>query len=52
VQVNVGGIILILVGVVFLLQNFGILAWGEIWRFWPLILVAVGISMLVPKKKA
>lgn len=50
-RVNTGGIVLIAIGVLLLLQNFGILNWGSLWKFWPLILVALGISMLLPKRQ-
>lgn len=44
-----GGVILLLIGVVFLLNNFGILpwqVWNVIWRFWPLILVVWGFEVI------
>lgn len=43
------GIIVIFVGVVFLLINFGYLeasVWANIWQLWPLILVGIGLSIL------
>jgi len=49
-RVNTGGIVLILIGVLFLLFNFNILSWHVIWKFWPLILVGIGASMLIPRK--
>lgn len=49
-RLNPGGIVLIAIGVLLLLQNFGILDWSSLWKFWPVILVAVGISMLLPKR--
>ncbi|TAK23903.1 MAG: hypothetical protein EPO26_07475 [Chloroflexota bacterium] len=42
-------LILIAVGAIFLLQNFGILApnaWHQVWRLWPLVLVLIGIEIL------
>ncbi|HEX8969506.1 MAG TPA: DUF5668 domain-containing protein [Chloroflexota bacterium] len=45
----VGPLILIFLGGVFLLQNAGYLPpnfWMGLWRFWPLILVLVGIELL------
>lgn len=47
---NVGGVVLVAIGVLLLLQNFGIFVWGSLWKFWPVILVAVGISMLIPRR--
>lgn len=42
----IGPIILIAVGVLFLLDNFRIVRIGELLRFWPLILIALGASAL------
>lgn len=40
------GTLLILAGVVFLLQNLGILS-GSFWNiFWPLVIIAIGVSFL------
>lgn len=39
-------VLLIAIGVMFLLQNFDILYIANIWDFWPLILVVIGISKL------
>ena len=41
----VGPIILIVVGALFLLDNFDLLPFYRIERFWPLILIAVGLLM-------
>lgn len=46
----IGPIILIVIGVLFLLNNFGLLPWGLwelVWRFWPLILILVGLEILI-----
>jgi len=42
------GIILIFVGVIFLLENFGIIdfSWGYVWRFWPILLIITGVNIL------
>lgn len=43
----IGGLILTAVGVVFLVDNFtAVDVWSQIWRFWPLILIGVGIDIL------
>ena len=42
----VGAIILIILGVIFLLSNFGWFDWDIIGRGWPLILIVAGILML------
>ena len=41
----IGPIILIVAGVLFLLDNFDLLPFYRIERFWPLILIAVGVLM-------
>jgi len=42
------GLILIFIGAVFLLNNFGVIDfyWGSVWRFWPLIFILIGANML------
>ena len=44
-RVVVGGLVLIVIGVMFLANNFipGI----NIWNFWPVFIIAIGISMLL-----
>lgn len=49
-RINAGGVVLILIGVFFLLTNFGLVAWEHIWKLWPVILVAAGVGMLFPRK--
>jgi len=41
---HVGAIVLILAGVVFFLNNIGVVRIGSIFEYWPLILIAVGAS--------
>jgi predicted membrane protein len=41
------GLIVIAVGVLLTLNNLGLIEIGEIWRYWPLILVAMGVTRLV-----
>lgn len=41
-----GGIVILIVGVLFQLRNFGLFSFGTIWRLWPLIIIVVGIIML------
>ena len=49
----VGPVILVGLGVLFLLNNFGVLSWG-IWmtllRLWPILLIAVGLDILVGRR--
>ena len=42
------GLILIFIGTVFLLSNFGVIDfyWGSVWRFWPIIFILSGANML------
>ena len=40
------GLGVIAVGVLFLLRNVGILYFDDIWQYWPVILIVVGISKL------
>lgn len=42
------GLILIFIGAVFLLSNFGVINfyWGSVWRFWPIIFILIGANML------
>src|SRR5207249_3981292 len=41
-----GAVTLIIVGAVFLLNTLGILEMHQVLRFWPVLLIALGISML------
>lgn len=49
-RANTGGIVLIIIGVVLLLNNLGVLDWDFLWKFWPVILIAAGVMMLFPRK--
>lgn len=46
-RLNPGGLVLVVLGVLLLLSNLGLLDWTALWQFWPLILVAVGVLMLI-----
>jgi hypothetical protein len=41
------GVAIVAVGVALLLDNMGIYRFGELWRFWPVILIALGLSKLL-----
>jgi len=47
---NMGGMIIglcvVAVGVLFLLRNVGILYFDDIWQYWPVILIVIGISKI------
>ena len=41
--------IFIIVGIVFVLSNYGAISWGWLkdwWKLWPLIFVAIGVVLL------
>lgn len=42
------GLILIFIGSIFLLDNFGVIDfyWSSVWRFWPVIFILIGANML------
>ena len=50
-RVPVGAVILIGLGVLFLLDEVGWLHFDWIWRFWPLILIAIGIRILMQRQR-
>jgi TM2 domain-containing membrane protein YozV len=50
-QIPVGAFVLIGLGVLFLLNTFGWMHFDWIWRFWPLILIAVGIRVLMKRNR-
>lgn len=46
---TMGGLILILLGVFFLLRNLGLLPWLDWDVIWPFILIIAGIYLLLEK---
>ena len=47
-------VILIFAGVIFLLNNFGILPWNiwtSLWRFWPVFLILIGLQIIFGRSK-
>lgn len=42
------GLVLVLIGVLFILKNLGMIyfSWSSIWKLWPLALVLVGVAIL------
>ena len=47
----VGGILLVLVGAVFLMQNAGIVHAGRVWDWWPMLLVWIGLSRILAPRR-
>jgi hypothetical protein len=50
----VGAVILVGLGVIFLLNNFGYLgweAWEWLWRFWPLVLILWGLQIVFGRNR-
>jgi hypothetical protein len=48
-------LVLITLGIVFLLNNLGILSWGVwdvLWKFWPVLLIAIGLDILFGRRSA
>ncbi|HEU0168678.1 MAG TPA: DUF5668 domain-containing protein, partial [Chloroflexota bacterium] len=42
-------LVLIGLGAIFLLQNFGVLSsqfWGSVWQYWPVLLILVGLELV------
>jgi len=43
------GLILVVLGILFLLENLGVVSagiWGIIWRFWPVLIILIGLNIL------
>ena len=48
-----GAIILVIVGVVLLLQTTGVVSWDlwlNLWRFWPVLIIAIGINVFLGRR--
>jgi predicted membrane protein len=45
------GLFLILLGGIFLLATLDIICWEDIWRFWPAILILLGISIIFQRHR-
>jgi hypothetical protein len=50
-QIPVGAYVLIGLGVLFLLNTFGWMHFDWIWRFWPIILILVGVRVLMKRNR-
>jgi hypothetical protein len=49
-RVPIGAFVLIGLGVLFLLNEMDVVNFDRIWRFWPLVLIAVGIRVLMRRR--
>ena len=47
----IGGLILLSLGVLFLLQNFGAVRVGRVWDYWPMLLVWGGLARLFSPRR-
>ena len=48
-------ILLIALGILFLTQTMGLVPWeiwGQLWRFWPVVLILIGIDIIVGRRSA
>lgn len=45
--------LLVITGILFLLNNFGLLPWNlwELWRLWPLILIFIGLEIILGRSR-
>ncbi|NUZ05676.1 LiaI-LiaF-like domain-containing protein [Piscinibacter koreensis] len=48
---NKSGLILITLGLLFLAMNFGLVEWGWLRQWWPLILIAVGLVSVLKRDR-
>jgi TM2 domain-containing membrane protein YozV len=49
-QIPIGAFVLIGLGVLFLLNEMDVLNFDRLWRFWPLVLIAIGIRVLMRRR--
>jgi hypothetical protein len=45
----VGGLILIAIGSIFLLNNLDIIYIHDVWKYWPVILIVIGVGKLAER---
>ncbi len=50
-RLPIGAFILIGLGILFLLDEVGFMHFDWIWRFWPLILIAIGVRILMQRQR-
>lgn len=52
---SIGALLLIAAGTLLLLNNFGIISWRVwdlLWRFWPLLIILLGLKLIFGKRAA
>jgi len=47
---KIGGWILIVLGAAFLASNLGWISFASLWKFWPIVLIVLGMSMILTRK--
>jgi len=50
-QIPIGAFVLIGLGVLFLMNTFGWMHFDWIWRFWPLVLILIGVRVLMKRQR-
>jgi hypothetical protein len=50
-KIPIGAFVLIGLGVLFLLNEMDVVNFDRLWRFWPLVLIAVGIRVLMRRRR-
>ena len=51
--VPTGAIILVVLGIVLLLQTTGVISWEvwtELWRFWPVLIIVIGVNLFIGRR--
>jgi len=46
---SAGALVLILLGIIFLLNNMGVFSVQALWKYWPVLLIAIGLVLLVQR---
>ncbi len=49
-QIPIGAFVLIGLGILFLLNEMDVVNFDRLWRFWPLVLIAIGIRVLMRRR--
>ena len=47
----VGPVVMIGLGVIFLLNNLGLLRFSQVFKFWPVALIALGVYLLLDRSR-